>query len=99
MQPKIILKALIKNNPGVLETKFKDNPLTESNVIEMIVDNSIPDIVMSNILKTLRKKWGICLCIKNMRQMLIERKQIFEPYFKYVLLNEVTVLKFKDTKK
>ena len=90
---------MIKENPSVLETNFKDNPLTEADVIEMIVDNSIPDIVILNILKILRKKWGMCICVKNMRKLLIERKQIFEPYFQNMLLNEETTLQFKDTKK
>ena len=95
---KSILITLIKENPNILKTQFKNNPLTEADVIEMIIDNSIPDLVMFNILKTLRKKWGMCICIKNMRKLLVERKQIFKPYFKNVLLNEKSELQFKDTK-
>ena len=43
-------------------------------VVEMIYENSIPDIVMFRILKKLRKKWGMKIVVKNMRQHLIEHK-------------------------
>ena len=48
----------------------------------MIVDNSLPDLVMLNILRKLRKKWGMKVCVKNVRTHLIEWKQVFAPFFK-----------------
>ena len=62
----------------------------------MIYENSIPDIVMFRILKKLRKKWGMKIVVKNMRQHLIERKQYFEPYFQNVPLNMDSSECFED---
>ena len=76
-----ILKSLIKSNPNILDT-YQNNPLTNEDIREMIIDNSIPDLVMLNILTKLRKKWGVKIAMPNIRRHLIERKQVFEPYFK-----------------
>ena len=56
----------------------------------MIYENSIPDIVMFRILKKLRKKWGMKIVVKNVRQHLMELQQYFAPYFQNLHLNMVS---------
>ena len=92
---KWMIKHLIRSNPNFLD-RIENNPLSENDAIEMIVDNSLPDNVILNILKKLRKKWGMNICVKNIRKHLIERKQIFKPHFEVKLLNEDTETMFKD---
>ena len=92
-----ILKNLIKTNPNILDS-YEKNPLTNEDIREMIVDNSIPDLVMLNILSKLRKKWGVKVAVKNIRKHLVERKQAFEPYFKNQLIKKDDEVHFENKK-
>ena len=94
-----MVKTFIKLNPMNLNLfdNMMQNPLTEGDVVEMLVDNSLPDLVMLNVLKKLRQKWGMKIVVKNIRRKLIERKQIFEPYFEYKLLDSEVNFKEKCT--
>ena len=83
---KSILLSIIKLNPDILD-KFSDNPISLDDVREMVIDNSLPDLVMFNILKKLRQKWGMKICERNIRKNLIKKKKVFAPYFSNVFLN------------
>ena len=45
---------------------------------------------MFRILKKLRKKWGMKIVVKNVRQHLMELQQYFAPYFQNLHLNMVS---------
>ena len=86
---KDLAKLLIKKNPAIIDS-MKFNPLSHDDVVEMIKDSNLQDLVMHKILKKLRQKWGMKICVKNIRKHLINRKKIFKPYFDYKLLDEET---------
>ena len=91
---KDLAKLLIKKNPAIIDS-MKFNPLTQDDVVEMIKDSNLQDIVMLKILKKLRQKWGMHICVKNIRKHLIDRKKVFKPYFENKLLDEETETCFR----
>ena len=94
-----MVKRFLELNPMNLDLfdHMVVSPLTEGDVIEMLVDNSLPDLVMLNILKKLRQKWGMNVVMPNIRKKLIERKQIFEPFFTHNLLDSNSEVNFKNS--
>ena len=91
-----ILKNIIKDHPDVLSQQ-NANPLSEEDIIELIHDTNVSDRTILKILQTLTKKWGRRNVVTpNVRDNLVRRKKILEPFFTKLVLDKDTDLHFKD---
>ena len=71
LKPKI-WKNVVKKNCNFLDNEDK-NPLTESDVIELLQDTNVSDKKMLHIIRTLAKKWGRRETItSNIRKKLVQ---------------------------
>ena len=73
------------------------NPLSEEDIMDLIKDNKISDKSMLNIIRKLTEKWGRKNTITpNIRDKLVCRKKLLDPFFTKMLVDEKSELQFKN---
>jgi uncharacterized protein with PIN domain len=90
-----VFKAMVRENPEVLDC-YIQNPLDESDIVEMIRDVNLSDRQLLKILAIVRRKWGNDKITPNVKAMLKEKKQLVNHLFKPEWLDKKDPIHFKD---
>ena len=88
-----MFQSLVRKNPEVLET-YKQNPLNEEDVTDMVKDANLSDRQVLKILTIIRRKWGKSKVTANIRTLLRERKQLVSHLFTVELLDKMDPVHF-----
>ena len=88
-----MFQSLVSKNPEVLET-YKQNPLNEEDVTDMVKDANLSDRQVLKILTIIRRKWGKSKVTANIRTLLRERKQLVSHLFTVELLDKMDPVHF-----
>jgi hypothetical protein len=86
--------SIVKDCPYYYK-KVQENPLSESEFIQMINNNNLVDKQILNICKFLRDKWGNKVLTPNIAKKLVKRKSMLDQFFTEVRLNSSTDLHLK----
>ena len=82
-----MLRDIVSGNPDILET-YRQNPLNETDVTDMVRDANLSDRQVLKILTIIRRKWGKHKVTTNIKTVLKERKQLLAHLFTVELLDE-----------
>ena len=92
---KRMFKQLVRENPDILTT-CSFNPLTEEDVVEMVIDANLADRQILRILTVIRRRWGKKAITPNIKKLLTERKQLLAHLFTVETLKKEDPVHFLD---
>ena len=90
-----MFQSIVRNNPDVLET-YRQYPLNEDDVTDMVKDANLSDRQLLKILTIIRRKWGRSKVTTNIKTLLRDRKQLLSHLFTVELLDKEDQVHFRS---
>ena len=90
-----MFQSIVRNNPDVLET-YRQYPLNEDDVTDMVKDANLSDRQLLKILTIIRRKWGRSKVTTNIKTLLRDRKQLLSHLFMVELLEKEDQVHFRS---
>ena len=97
--PESVRKTILNNmctDKDFVSYFGKIDPLSETEVINLITDNNLADSQILSILSFLTKKWGKTIVTPNISRKLVKRKSILDTFFTQLTIGDNSEINFKS---